>query len=103
MNLNKSKLFLYGLILLGIAARIYLLPVVSLDMKAYLLPWYDYIAAHGAWASLGEEFSNYTPPYLYLLALATLTNGILSKVTAIKLISILFDFFNACLIYRIVK
>jgi Gpi18-like mannosyltransferase len=103
MNLNKSKLFLYGLILLGIAVRIYLLPVVSLDMKTYLLPWYDYIAAHGAWASLGEEFSNYTPPYLYLLALATLTNGILSKVTAIKLISILFDFFNAYLIYRIVK
>jgi Gpi18-like mannosyltransferase len=104
MNLNnKIKFALYGLILLGIAARIYLLPVVSLDMKTYLLPWYDYIVTHGAWASLGDDFSNYTPPYLYLLALLTITKGMLSKVTAIKLLSILFDFFNAYLIYRIVK
>jgi Gpi18-like mannosyltransferase len=91
------------LILLGIAARIYLLPVVSLDTRTYLIPWYDYIIIHGAWTSLGGEFSNYTPPYLYLLVLATLTKGILSKVTAIKLISILFDIFNASLIFRIVK
>jgi len=100
---HKIKFALYGLILLGVAIRIYFLPHISLDMKAYLIPWYDYIAAHGAWAALGEEFSNYTPPYLYLLALATLGKGFFSKVTAIKLLSIVFDFSNAYLVFRIVK
>ncbi len=100
---HKIKFALYGLILLGVAARIYLLPHISLDMKVYLIPWYDYIAARGAWAALGEEFSNYTPPYLYLLALATLGKGFFSKVTAIKLLSIVFDFSNAYLVFRIVK
>jgi Gpi18-like mannosyltransferase len=99
----KVKFALYGLILLGIAARVYLLPVVSLDMKVYLIPWYNHIMTYGAWASLGEEFSNYTPPYVYLLALVTNIHGLFSAVTSIKLISILFDLFNAYLIFRIVK
>ncbi len=106
MNLDNTaryKFLFYILILLGIVIRIGLLPVVSLDMKAYLIPWYDHIVLRGAWTSLGEEFSNYTPPYLYLLALVTYTNGFVSKITAIKSISILFDFFNAYLIFRIVK
>ncbi|MBI5951259.1 MAG: DUF2029 domain-containing protein [Chloroflexi bacterium] len=103
MNSKSTKLLWGGLILIGIAARVYFLPLVSLDMEVYLLPWYDFILQHGAWTSLGQEFSNYTPPYLYLLTLVTFTNGLLSKVTAIKLISILFDFFNTYLVFRIVK
>jgi Gpi18-like mannosyltransferase len=80
-----------------------MLPVISLDMKTYLIPWYDYISFHGAWVSLGDEFSNYTPPYLYLLTLATFTGGFLSKVIAIKSISVLFDLINAFLVFQIVK
>jgi Gpi18-like mannosyltransferase len=102
-NKNQYKFLFYFLIVLGIGIRIFMLPVISMDMKVYLIPWYDYIATHGVWQSLGNEFSNYTPPYLYLLSLATFTNGFLPKITAIKLISILFDFLNAYFIFRIVK
>jgi Gpi18-like mannosyltransferase len=102
-NKAQYRFLFYVLILLGIGIRIFMLPVLSLDMKVYLIPWYDHIVTHGVWASLGDEFSNYTPPYLYLLALVTLTNGLISKITAIKLISVLFDFLNAYLIFRIVK
>lgn len=106
MTINHNaanKILVYILFFLGIALRFFLLPIESLDMKTYLIPWYDYIASHGIWTSLGDEFSNYTPSYLYLLALATLSNGLISKITAIKLISILFDIFNIYLIYHIVK
>lgn len=106
MSINHrtaNKNLVYVLIFLGITIRFFLLPIESLDMKTYLIPWYDYIVSHGIWISLGDEFSNYTPSYLYLLALATLSNGVISKVTAIKLISILFDCFNVYLIYQIIK
>lgn len=98
-----NRIFVYILIFFGIVIRFFLLPIESLDMKDYLIPWYDYIVYHGAWVSLGDEFSNYTPSYLYLLTLATLSNGFISKVTAIKLIPILFDLFNTYLIYHLVK
>ncbi|MCA2002300.1 MAG: hypothetical protein LDL51_10585 [Chloroflexi bacterium] len=103
MSSLKTKFLFFSLLTAGVAARLYFLPLVSLDMKVYLLPWYDHILQNGAWVSLGQEFSNYTPPYLYLLTLAVFTHGILPKVAAIKLISIFFDFLNAWLVFRIVR
>ncbi|HET7143273.1 MAG TPA: glycosyltransferase 87 family protein, partial [Anaerolineales bacterium] len=43
----------------------------------------------------------YTPPYLYLLWVATWTRTLLPEITAIKLLSILFDAGNAVCIYKI--
>ena len=103
MSNLKTKILFFSLLAAGVAARLYFLPLVSLDMKVYLLPWYDHILQNGAWVSLGQEFSNYTPPYLYLLTLAVFTHGILPKVAAVKLISILFDFLNAWLVFRMVQ
>ena len=75
---------------------------VSWDMKGFGLVWYDYISEHGLWNSLRDPFSNYTPPYLYLIGLATLTKSFLSRILAIKAISLVCDVFNAWIIYRIV-
>ena len=72
-------------------------------MTRHLIPWYDYLRSHGILVALGDPFSNYTPPYTYLLALATLTASFLSKVTAIKLLSVAMDFVNAFLVYKIVR
>jgi Gpi18-like mannosyltransferase len=72
-------------------------------MKVFNLKWYDYIVEHGRFFALGDEFANYTPPYLYLLSLATLTKSFLPKLAAIKLIPIAFDVINAALVYQIVK
>jgi Gpi18-like mannosyltransferase len=72
-------------------------------MKVYNLNWYDYIVSHGIMHAMRDEFANYTPPYLYLLSLATLTKSFLPKLTAIKLIPITFDVINSILVYQIVK
>jgi Gpi18-like mannosyltransferase len=90
------------MILAGIGIRISGLGFVSFDMKDWLLLWYDKIATDG-FMSLREPFSNYTPPYLYLMALATTFGSILPRVAAIKLISILFDVGNALIVYRILR
>jgi Gpi18-like mannosyltransferase len=106
--MKNKKVFLMTLSLLvmflmGLALRVMFLPANTIDMKVFNLKWYDYIIEHGRFLALGDEFSNYTPPYLYLLSLATWTQGFLPKLTAIKLIPILFDALNSFLIYRIVK
>jgi Gpi18-like mannosyltransferase len=90
-------LFIIGIVFRGLA-----LPAVSADMQWFLIPWYDFLKAHGP-QGLGMSFSNYTPPYLYLLWLATLTSNYISGVASIKLISIFADIVNTVLVYRIVR
>ena len=87
----------------GLMLRLAFLPANTVDMKVFNLKWYDYIFTHGIINSMGDEFANYTPPYLYLLSLATLTRSFLAPLTAVKLIPILFDLINAALVYQIVK
>ncbi|MCH8617173.1 hypothetical protein LZ016_13830 [Sphingomonas sp. SM33] len=43
-----------------------------LDLHKFLLPWYRHIEQTGQIAAFAAPFGNYTPPYLYLLSLATL-------------------------------
>lgn len=89
-------------VLAGIGLRWAGLRFISNDMRYFLIDWYDQLAK-GGFVALRQPFSNYTPPYLYLLFFATKTAGAIPEVTAIKLISICFDFFNAFLIYKILK
>ena len=103
----KRKLLLTSLIaflfVFGLILRVLFLPANTIDMKVFNLKWYDYIVAQGIQDAMGDEFANYTPPYLYLLSLATLTRTFIPSLTAIKLIPIIFDLFNASLVYQIVK
>lgn len=62
--------------------------IIAADMTAYLLPWFDHIRATGPIAAFAAPFSNYTPPYLYLLALISPLAPIAPAVTLIKLISV---------------
>jgi Gpi18-like mannosyltransferase len=93
------------LFIFGIFARVYLLykgmDYKSIDMIVWLIPWYDYIASHGILKALGDKFTNYTPPYTYLLSIMTLMP--IPKVMAIKLISVTMDFINAFMVYKIVQ
>jgi Gpi18-like mannosyltransferase len=92
----------FAFILSGMILRIAGLGLISLDMKAFVMRWYDQLARQG-FSALQTGFSNYTPPYLYLLWIATLTRDLLPEVTAIKLISILFDAGNAVWVYKIAR
>jgi Gpi18-like mannosyltransferase len=102
-NFLLSPSFIILIVIISIALRLYSLPYISLDMEAGLFKWYGFILKRGFVNAFKEDFALYTPPYLYLLALATLVNGIISRVTLIKLISILFDVVSAFFIYKIVR
>jgi Gpi18-like mannosyltransferase len=77
------------LFLLAIALRVSLYHVVTSDYTVFLSQWYDFIQTHGGYSALRYNFSNYNPPYLYLLALATYLP--IPKLVAIKTLSVVFD------------
>ena len=57
--------------MLAVEVRFRFVDFVSLDMMAFLLPWLDFILSKGGYRALGYEFSNYAPPYTYLLVIAS--------------------------------
>ena len=73
-----------------VAAAVYasLWPIEAPDLPRYLYPWLDHIRAAGPRRAFAEPFSNNTPAYLYLLALAAPLVGWISAMTAIKALSI---------------
>jgi Gpi18-like mannosyltransferase len=77
------------LLLLAIVLRLSLYHVVTSDYTVFLSQWYDFIQTHGGFAALKYNFSNYNPPYLYLLALTTFLP--IPKLIAIKTVSVVFD------------
>jgi Gpi18-like mannosyltransferase len=87
------------LFLLSLALRLSLYHVITNDYTFFLSNWYDFIQTHGGFAALKYNFSNYNPPYLYLLALAVYTP--IPKLAAIKTISVIFDVVLALFTYLI--
>ena len=63
-------------------------PAVTGDMEHFLLPWLDTILERGQVGAFSRPFANYTPPYLYLLALASPLAAAVPKVSLIKAISL---------------
>ncbi|MEH3120476.1 MAG: hypothetical protein PGN16_00620 [Sphingomonas phyllosphaerae] len=63
-------------------------PFMNGDIRNYLIPWMQYLLDHGRFAALGDDFSEYAPPYLYLLALGSWTAPVIGVVPAIKLVSV---------------
>jgi Gpi18-like mannosyltransferase len=78
-----------------------LLPCESGDMLAFLYPWFSRILIDGFPAMAGD-YANYSPPYLYLLGLASLFSSIAPPIFLIKSISILFSVFAALIFGLIV-
>lgn len=64
------------------------LPVVTSDMREFLVPWFGVLVAKGPVQAFAEPFSNYMPAYLYLLAAVTPLAGSIGSVALIKLVSI---------------
>jgi Gpi18-like mannosyltransferase len=56
------------------------------DIRIFLIPWLRHIEQAGPIGAFAHPFSNYSPPYLYLLSLASLLH--LPELAAIKLLSI---------------
>lgn len=66
----------------------FLWPAVTGDMTHYLIPWLDTILTRGQVGAFAEPFSNYTPPYLYLLALVSPLAGLFDSISLIKALSV---------------
>jgi len=73
------------------------------DFTVFLLPWYETIVADGRLAALHAGFSDYTPPYIYLLVLCSLTDGFVDRIVIVKICSMLWAAFGALQIYRICR
>ena len=70
------------------AAAWMLFPYVMIDVSFYYIPWYQHVLAAGPIGAFNEPFSNYTPPYLYLLALAAPFAGLMPDAVIIKLLAL---------------
>ncbi|MGN6817157.1 MAG: hypothetical protein ACTHJR_00625 [Sphingomonas sp.] len=62
-------------------------PIVAPDLPEYVFPWFRHIVAFGPVGAFAMPFANYTPPYLYLLAAASMVTA--DPLVAVKSLSIL--------------
>jgi len=79
---------------LAVAIRYSLLDYKSFDFFKYSKVWYHTIRSEG-FSAFGHNFSDYTPPYLYLLYLIARFFPDASDIFATKLPSMIADFISA--------
>lgn len=73
------------------------------DMALFQRPWFEHIVHYGPIGAFAHPFSNYTPAYLYLLALASLLHGSMEAMYAVKLLSVAGTAFAAFAVADLVK
>jgi Gpi18-like mannosyltransferase len=91
-----------GLALSATSLRFLSLSYESHDWNVYLHEWYSHIIAHGRFHALGDQFSNYAPPYLYLLSIVSLLDGIVPDLILVKSISVVFDILCSIVVFKII-
>lgn len=99
-NTLEDFLFATLCVALALALRLALFPYETYDYHNFLGPWYDHLRQNG-FQALGTGFSDYTPPYLYLLWLATYLP--VPKLHAIKSIGLFGDFALALVVLLVVR
>jgi Gpi18-like mannosyltransferase len=98
----ELALFLFVGTVLAMLVRASLLDFKSGDYDTYTKVWYNTIQAMG-FRALGGDFSNYNPPYLYVLYLVVRFLPHMERVAAIKVPSIIMDFVCAGFVYAIIR
>jgi Gpi18-like mannosyltransferase len=74
---------------------------VGEDLHLFLFPWIDHIRTDGPVRAFREPFGNYTPPYLYLLAIGTLLTD--RSLVIIKVLGAMSCGFAAAAVWRLVR
>lgn len=92
-------LFILALWILAFFIRRSLFPAISGDYYGFLEPWMKEIKSIGAFKSLGKNISNYTSPYMYLMCLVS---GFEDVLTALKMISVVFDYIASIAMFLII-
>src|SRR5687767_2923417 len=88
---------------LGLACYALLWPLQPFDVRTFLIPWMDHIVAAGPVGAFAQPFSNYTPPYLYLLSLASPLASLITVTGAIKLVSAFGSLWLAWATWRLLR
>src|SRR5687768_7655803 len=99
--LRTATLVSVALVLLALLLYGSVLKAENNDIWEFLRPWFTQIVTRG-FPALAGEYANYTPPYLYLLALAGLLGDGLPDIVLIKAPSIVFTFAGAVLVGLVV-
>ena len=90
--------------LAALAMRLAALDFVAVDVRDWVIPWYDFVRVNGV-SAFGLPLpgydgprgasGTYPPPYAYLLYLVSRFHGIAPTLYLIKAVSIAFDFVAA--------
>jgi Gpi18-like mannosyltransferase len=70
-----------------VALAAYTWSTATTDLAAYTGPWLAHIRATGPISAFAEPFANYSPPYLYLLALVAPLADLVGPESTIKILS----------------
>jgi Gpi18-like mannosyltransferase len=73
------------------------------DMPLFQRPWFEHLVHYGPVGAFAHPFSNYTPAYLYLLAVASLFHGSMAPMYLIKLLSVAGTAFAAVAVADLTK
>jgi Gpi18-like mannosyltransferase len=98
---NKKILSVVLLFFATFVFRLIFFNVLTSDYKHCLSLWYDYIVANGGYHSWKDPFHDYPMSYIYLLTI--ITHVPLPKLYAVKLLSVVFDYIAAYIIFKIVR
>ena len=92
-------------VIAAVALNLYALcwATIPPDLVQFVMPWYDHILERGPVDAFTEPFSNYTPPYLYLLAASSLVHPLLQPLDVIKWLSVAGTAFLALAVADLVK
>lgn len=103
---NKYKfkfidiLFFAIITIFAIFARISMFNFASGDYNSFLHPWFLQLEQAGGLKGIGLSLGDYTPPYIYILALLTYLP--IDSLVTIKMVSCIFDFLLAFIFFIIV-
>lgn len=73
------------------------------DMALFQRPWFEHIVHYGPVGAFAHPFSNYTPAYLYLLAIVSLFHSSMEAMYLVKLLSVAGTAFAALAVADLVK
>ena len=97
---TDNAVFAAAMVIFAVAIRYYLFDFQSGDYGSFLKGWYEFIRTNGGYKALSHNFSDYNPPYLYLLTLFSYLP--VGSLYAVKIISVVFDFVAAFFAFKLV-
>ena len=98
---TDNAVFALVVVIFAVSIRYYLSDFQSGDYGSFLKGWHEFIRTNGGYKALSHNFSDYNPPYLYLLTLVSYLP--IGSLYAVKIISASFDFIAAFFVFKLVE